>query len=417
MDSRQIVKAAFAHRQGGRVPVDFGGFSCSMINVLVEHKLRQHYGLPSQPPRVADISTMTAVLDDDLQAVLGCDFIQPVPYADNFGNTNTKGWKEWSYHGETVLVPKDAVIKSDGRGGFYVYPLGDSGVEPSGHMPEGGFYFDNLERSPEFDEDTMTAKDQTEENQVVGPDFLKFYAGEIARIKKTGRAVVVTPGYYGLGDVNNVPGPNLKKPIGIRNIADWYTAPLMYPEFVEEVFDIEAERAIESFKLINDAFGNDIDIVYLCGADFGAQQGPLMDPEVVRKFHMPRYKKMNDWIHANTNWKTLKHSCGGIFPVLPVLIEAGFDAINPVQCSAAGMDPQNLKNTYGKDIVFWGGGVDTQKILPFGTPEEVRAQVLQRLEIFSKDGGYVFNTIHNIQAGTPIENIAAMIAAVKEFNK
>ena len=98
------------------------------------------------------------------------------------------------------------------------------------------------------------------------------------------------------------------------------------------------------------------------------------------------------------------------------MIEGGVDAINPVQCSAEGMDPRTLKDTYGKDIVFWGGGVDTQQVLPFGRPEEVRRQVLERLEIFSKDGGYVFNTIHNIQANTPIENIAAMIEAVKEFN-
>ena len=102
--------------------------------------------------------------------------------------------------------------------------------------------------------------------------------------------------------------------------------------------------------------------------------------------------------------------------MIPLFIESGFDALNPVQCSATGMDPQRLKDAYGKDILFWGGGVDTQHTLPFGTPEEVREQVLRRLEIFSKDGGYIFNTIHNIQANTPIENIAAMVEAVKEFN-
>ncbi len=134
------------------------------------------------------------------------------------------------------------------------------------------------------------------------------------------------------------------------------------------------------------------------------------------EFYLPYYKKMNGWIHEHTEWKTLKHCCGGIFPILPLLIESGFDAVNPVQCSAEGMDPQNLKDTYGKDILFWGGGVDTQKVLPFGTPQEVKDQVKQRCEIFSKDGGYIFNTIHIIQANTPVKNIAAMIDAVKEFN-
>jgi len=193
-------------------------------------------------------------------------------------------------------------------------------------------------------------------------------------------------------------------------------APMLYPDYVEEVFDKSTDNSIQSMKKYWDAFGSDIDIVYICGTDFGTQNGPLLNPTIVKELYMPYYKKMNDWIHEHTTWKTLKHSCGAIFDVLPYLIEGGFDAINPVQCSAAGMDPKRLKDTYGKDILFWGGGVDTQHVLPFGTPEEVRQQVLERLDIFSKDGGYIFNTIHNIQANTPIPNIIAMVEAVKEFN-
>ena len=132
---------------------------------------------------------------------------------------------------------------------------------------------------------------------------------------------------------------------------------------------------------------------------------------------MPYYKKINSWIHSNTNWKTFKHSCGAIYEFIPLLIESGFDIINPVQCSAQGMDPKTLKENFGDSIVFWGGGVDTQKILPFGSKEQVRDQVLRRCEIFSRSGGFVFNSIHNVQAKTPVENIVAMIDAVKEFNR
>jgi hypothetical protein len=184
----------------------------------------------------------------------------------------------------------------------------------------------------------------------------------------------------------------------VRDIAEWYTALLLYPEYVHEVFDIENERAIESFKKYHDAFRNDIDVLFSCGTDFGSQRGPLMGVDTFRAIFMPHYKKVYDWVH------------------LPSMIEVGIDGINPVRCSAEGMDPQKLKDTYGKDMVFWGGGVNTQKTLPFGTPEAVRTEVLERLEIFSKDGGYVFNTIHNIQANTSIPNIIAMIDAVKEFN-
>jgi len=125
---------------------------------------------------------------------------------------------------------------------------------------------------------------------------------------------------------------------------------------------------------------------------------------------------MNAWIHENTDWKTFKHSCGAVENFMPHFIESGFDIINPVQCSAAGMDPKILKKKYGDKLVFWGGGVDTQNSLPFGTPEQVREEVLGRCEIFARDGGFVFNAIHNIQARTPIENIVAMFEAVKEFN-
>jgi uroporphyrinogen-III decarboxylase len=121
-------------------------------------------------------------------------------------------------------------------------------------------------------------------------------------------------------------------------------------------------------------------------------------------------------MHKNTGWKSFKHSCGAVETFMPLFIEAGFDIINPVQISAKGMDPRHLKEQYGKELVFWGGGVDTQQMLAFGTPGEVRQQVLQNCEIFARDGGFVFNTVHNIQANVPVGNLAAMLDAIKEFN-
>jgi uroporphyrinogen-III decarboxylase len=131
---------------------------------------------------------------------------------------------------------------------------------------------------------------------------------------------------------------------------------------------------------------------------------------------MPFYKELNAWIHRNTPWRTFKHSCGAVEKLIPSFLESGFDILNPVQCSAAGMGPEHLKSTYGDRVVFWGGGVDTQQVLPYGTPAEVREQVLRRCEIFAQGGGFVVNTVHNIQAQTPVENIVAMIEAVHDFN-
>ena len=157
-----------------------------------------------------------------------------------------------------------------------------------------------------------------------------------------------------------------------------------------------------------------VDVVFLCGTDFGTQTSSFCSVATFHELYMPYYRRVNDWIHENTGWKTFKHSCGAVEKFITPLIESGFDVLNPVQCSATGMDPAALKANYGDKIVFWGGGVDTQHVLPFGTPDEVRAQVAERCRIFAPGGGFVFNTIHNVQAMTPIENIVAMLETVQQ---
>lgn len=415
MTSKERVKTSFSHQQPDKMAIDFGGFACSQMNAQVVEGLRSYFGLEKRPVKILDMSTMTGIIDPDLMAAMGGDVQFADPRYDTFGHRNDN-WKEWTYQGSTVLIPGNCTVTDDGRGGYYVYPMGDTSVKPSGHMPAGGFYFDNITRSPEFDEDKADPAHNLEDCQVISDDDLAYYRSVVDNYKDSGKALVISPGYYALGDAANIPGPNIKEPKGIRNLSEWYMAPLLYPDYVHAVFEEQTNRAIQTFQKCYEVLGNDIDVMYICGTDFGTQRGPFINPDVFKEFYLPYYKRMNGWIHQHTQWKTLKHSCGGIFPILPLLIEGGFDAVNPVQCSAAGMDPQTLKDTYGKDILFWGGGVDTQKVLPFGTPNEVTEQVKQRCEIFSKDGGYIFNTIHIIQANTPIENIAAMLETIKNFS-
>ena len=170
-------------------------------------------------------------------------------------------------------------------------------------------------------------------------------------------------------------------------------------------------------RRIYDAIGDIVQAVFICGTDFGTQTSAFCSVKTFRNLYFPYYKQVNDWIHSRTQWKTFKHSCGAVSKFLPSFIDAGIDILNPVQCSATGMDPEQLKANFGDRLVFWGGGVDTQRVLPFGTPAEVREQVLRRCEIFAPGGGFVFNTIHNVQAATPVENIVAMLDAVHEFNR
>jgi uroporphyrinogen-III decarboxylase len=208
----------------------------------------------------------------------------------------------------------------------------------------------------------------------------------------------------------------MKNPKGIRDISDWYMSTLMRMDFVQQLFDKQTDIALENLKSLFGIFGNTIDAVYMCGTDLGTQDSQFCSPEFFAELYLPYYKKMNDWIHRNTEWKTFKHSCGAVLPLIPSFIDAGFDILNPVQINAAGMDSKVLKEQFGDKITFWGGGVDTQKVLSFGTPAEVQKQVQNQCEILGENGGFVFNTVHNVQANVPIENLVAMIETVNKFN-
>jgi uroporphyrinogen-III decarboxylase len=189
----------------------------------------------------------------------------------------------------------------------------------------------------------------------------------------------------------------------------------MRPDYIKAIFDHQADVAIENLKRLHAVVGDRISVIQTNGTDFGTQNSPFCSQEQYRDLFLPYQQRVNGWIHANTNWKTFMHSCGSIVPLLDLIVDAGFDCLNPVQCSATGMDPQLLKKTYGKSLVFWGGGVDTQKTLPFGTPDQVREEVKKRIDIFAPGGGFVFNAIHNVQAKTPIDNILALFETVEKY--
>jgi uroporphyrinogen-III decarboxylase len=283
-------------------------------------------------------------------------------------------------------------------------------------MPTRSYYFDNIEPAVEVDEERLDPADNLAEFGVFNEADVNFVVRSVEEGCRTGRAVILNMVGASLGDISQVPGTGLRHPKGIRRIEEWYISPLIRPDYVKAVFDRQTDIAVTNLQKINAACGEAIDAVQTCGADFGFQSGQFFSPATFRDIWVPYYRRMNDWIHANTRWKVFKHCCGAVAPLIPCFIEGGFDVLNPVQTSAVGMDPATLKREFGRDIAFWGGGVDTQHVLPFGTPAEVRQQVLERCEIFGRDGGFIFNAVHNVQHGVPVENIVAMIDAVREFN-
>jgi uroporphyrinogen-III decarboxylase len=157
--------------------------------------------------------------------------------------------------------------------------------------------------------------------------------------------------------------------------------------------------------------GDRIAAIFISGTDLGSQRGAFISPAAYREMFMPYHKAINDWIHANTPWKTFYHSCGSMVALYDDFVAAGVDIVNPVQISAAGMDPEALKGRWGERLVFWGGGVDTQRVLPFGSPEEIEEHVRRNVAVLGRGGGFVFNAIHNIQAGIPAENLTALFRA------
>jgi hypothetical protein len=358
---------------------------------------------------------MLGLLESDLLDAMGLDTVGVFPRNTTFGFSTDK-WKSWEFNGLEVLVAEDFNTTIDSDGDTLIYPTGDTTAPASGRMPKGGYFFDCIVRQQPFDEEELNPEDNLEEFGPVTKEDLDYLARSAREAAAAGRGVIGTFGGTAFGDIAFVPGPSLKYPKGLRDITEWYVSTSSRQDYVHKIFERQCEIALENLERIHAAAGDEVQAVFLCGTDFGTQTSAFCSVNTFRNLYFPYYKQVNDWIHTHTAWKTFKHSCGAVFKFLPSFIEAGFDILNPVQCSATGMDPKTLKETFGEHLVFWGGGVDTQQVLPFGTPQEVREQVLARCEIFAPGGGFVFNTIHNIQAKTPIENIVAMIDALHEFN-
>ena len=417
MNSREQFLKTVSHRQPDRVVIDLGSTAVTGIHIHTISKLRRHFGLQRKPIRVIEPFQMLGEVDWELIDSIGIDVIGAWGKNSMFGFNNHAPYKEWKTPwGQRVMVPLNFNVTTDTNGDILMYPEGDTSVPPSARMPKTGYFFDAVIRQEPIVEEELNVEDNLEEFGLITNKDLEHWRIEVDKAYYSGKAVIAAFGGTALGDIALVPGLNLKKPKGIRDVAEWYMSTAMRPDYIKNIFDRQSEIAIENLTRIYNVVGNKVNAVFMCGTDFGTQSSTFCSPEQFDEMWLPFYKRMNDWIHENTQWKTFKHSCGAVETFMNSFIRAGFDIINPVQINAVGMDPKKLKERYGRDLVFWGGGVDTQHVLPFGKPEEVREQVLRTCEIFNKNGGFVFNTVHNTQANVPVENIVAMLEAIKEFN-
>jgi len=406
MTSRERVLAALEHREPDRVPLDLGGTFVTSIAATSLHHLRRRLGLEDRPVKVYDAFQMLGEVEMDLVERFQLDCLPVNPPALTMG-LRTENWKPWRLmDGTEVLMPGQFNVAVGPGGDWLFSPGGDTSLPPICCMPRGGFYFDSIgygDWHTDWQPPSLESiRASTAAWRVPDDDLAHLRAHARLLRQNTDKALILGAWpYAGLQYVGSLP--------------DFWCLLGADPGYVKELFAISTEAALANLERLWSALGADVDVIAVTGLDFGTQRSEWFSPEVFREVYLPYLRLQFGWIHEHTTWKVFEHSCGSIPRLVGDLADAGLDALNPVQTSAAGMDPRKLKQQFGDRLTFWGGGVETQSTLPFGTPEEVRAEVAERVRILAPGGGFVFNPVHNIQPNTPPENIIAAYEAALEY--
>jgi len=408
MTSRERVAKAVNHQVPDRVPIDLGGMKASTIAVSAYDKVKGKLGI-NTPTKVLDPRFMIAALENEVLQRLHADV---VPLDLSCVLPMSRPDKEWIprqlFDGTKVLFPPDTRIGEDAAGNWLL--LNPDGSPTSFQMPKGGYYFDDVSFNQGDRIDPKKFRpisDITDEHL----ELMRAYGGSLYR--NTDYAILgwgFGVCFLGLSLITDRTS-NVTQAL----TDEWMMMLMSEKETCHEMMDRSVEATIKCLKLANEAVGDCCFAWGVAADDSGTQRGEFIRPELWAEMLKPHYTKLCNWIHANTPWKVFLHSCGSIYNLIPHFIEAGIDILNPVQTSAANMDPARLKREFGDKLVFWGGGCDTQSVLGKATPGEIRQHVKERMQIFSPGGGYVFNQIHNIQANVPPENILAMFDAAYEF--
>ena len=412
MTSRERILAAIEHRQPDRVPVDLGATPSSGISAIAYGHLKRHLGLTTGHTRIYDVVQQLAQPEDALLDRFAIDVV-------DVGRTFNRRDIDW--HGTTLADGQPAQYPAwfqperQADGSFIARHRDGTDIA---HMPAGGAFFDQTcfpyqEGYPAdfrgldaaMGKVLWSAFAHSPWDHAGEPDFwaqLRQHA--LALRQSTDRALMI------------VCGCNLFEwGTFLRRMDNFLMDLYTEEEQVTALLDALMERHLGALQKVCEAVGDVCDILRF-GDDLGMDSGPFMSPAIYRKFFKPRHTQLCAWVHQHSRMKTFLHSCGSLHELLPDLIAAGYDVINPVQTTCRDMEPERLKREFGRDICFWGGGCDTRTILNRATPAQVREHVKQRLDIFAPGGGFVFNTIHNILPEVPPQNIVAMFAAIAEFN-
>ncbi len=380
MNNRERLLAALNHKEADRVPIDIGASLITGISKTAYERFIDYLGMPQEDVRFFDIVQQLAVPSEAFLKRFDID-------VRNVSPNNPSNWH--------------LVIQEEGNYNVFIDQFGIKWKMPK-HK---GFYYDMVEHPlssamEEADIESYEFPDASDEVRYTG---IREKAQEI---RDRGYGVVMSSLSAGIFELGG----------WMRGYADFYADLAADPGMACKVMDKALEMKIKYWEKVLDQAGDLIDVVQEAD-DLGSQNTMLISPDMYRKYVKPRHKELFDFIHSRTDAKIFMHSCGSFRDVLPDLVEVGLDILNPVQFNAKGMESVMLKKDFGKDLVFWGGGVDTQRILPNGSVQEIKDCVKRQLEVLAPGGGFVFNTVHNIQSDVPPQNLMAMLEAFAEFSK
>lgn len=408
MTPRQRVSLAINHQVPDRVPIDLGGMKASGIAVAAYDRLKRKLGICT-PTKVLDPRFMIATVESEVLRRLHVDVV-PLDLSIVLGALRPQ--REWTprrlFDGTEALFPPGTNIGEDAEGNWIL--LDSAGAPTSFMMPKNGYYFDDRT----FNKGDRIEPERFRPISDVSDEHLSILSRYSQTLYERTDYAILGWGFgvcfLGMSLITDR-ASNVTQ--GLPD--QWMVMLMTEKETCHEMMDRSAEATIRCLELVNEAVGDRCFAWGVAADDSGTQRREFIRPELWAEMIKPHYKKVCDWIHANTTWKTFLHCCGSVYHLIPHFIEAGIDILNPVQTSAANMEPARLKQEFGDRLVFWGGGCDTQSVLGQATPKEIREHVRERMEIFSPGGGFVFNQVHNIQANVPAENILAMMQAAYDF--
>ena len=378
MNSRERVLAALNHQEPDGIPFDLGGTGATGIHITAYKNLRQYLRLPTIEVRIEDVIQQLAAIDEDVAGRLHTDCRNVAPRSSAIYN----------------LAFRDE--------GNYTAYTDEWGID--WHMPkEGGFYYD-MYRHPMAEAETIEDVKDYGWPDPSDPHRFEALRERAKAVRDQGKVVILGGLCAGVTEMHS----------WLRGFVPYYMDFHLNPALAEYLMDKVVELKMAYWEQALSQAGEYVDVV-MEADDMAGQDRLLISPDTYRQYIKPRHTKLFSFIKQQAPVKLFFHTCGAIRPLIGDLIEAGIDVLNPVQKSAAGMDLLELKREFGKDVVFWGGGVDTQRVFGTGTPQEVRDDVKHSIDALAPGGGFVFGAVHNIQANVPPENFMAMWDTIQEY--